>query len=152
MFQLVPPTKEDFKEWLNMRHILWWYHMKFTLRTEMKDIFKRTQKGEYMVYLARAETEYAGFIEFCLHEKAPVCNTSPVGYIAGWLVKEAYRGNGLGRELVKCAERWARDRGCVEMASDTNIRYYSTSPAAHNALGYETVLIEAERYYFRKDL
>ena len=57
-----------------------------------------------------------------------------------------WRGKGIGRALVAQVENWAREQGCVEMASDTT-PFYPLSPQAHEALGYE----EVERY-FRKDL
>jgi aminoglycoside 6'-N-acetyltransferase I len=55
-------------------------------------------------------------------------------------VSDHLRGQKLGRELVQVAEGWAREKGCVEMASDTWLEN-ETSIAAHLKLGYE----EAER-------
>jgi aminoglycoside 6'-N-acetyltransferase I len=42
-----------------------------------------------------------------------------VGYIEGWFVYEALRNRGIGKELMRAAEDWAREHGCREMASDT---------------------------------
>jgi aminoglycoside 6'-N-acetyltransferase I len=58
------------------------------------------------------------------------------------------RRNGVGGRLVAEAEKWARSKGCKEMASDTTPRY-ADSPAAHKALGYEEV---QRKIHFRKDL
>jgi aminoglycoside 6'-N-acetyltransferase I len=50
--------------------------------------------------------------------------------------------------LVAAAEEWARSKGCVEMASDTEIDN-QVSHTAHGRLGYE----EVERLiHFRKPL
>lgn len=153
MLHLETPTKADFKEWVNMRHALWRYHMKFVLRAEMKDIFAQFEAGTRMVYLAKDGMEYAGFIELSLRETAVACTTSPVGFIEGWFVKEAYRGKGVGKMLVQAGEEWAKKMGCTEMASDTTTRYFPLSPTAHKALGYEVVLQEYKtNHYFYKKL
>lgn len=83
--------------------------------------------------------EVAGFLEADLRSHADGCDaTIPVGYIEGWFVAESYRGQGVGRALVAAAEQWARELGCVEMASDTWIDNEG-SIQAHRALGYEEV-------------
>jgi aminoglycoside 6'-N-acetyltransferase I len=53
-------------------------------------------------------------------------------------VDEPIRGQKIGRELVYNAEQWARERGCVEMASDTWLDN-EASISAHLKLGYEEV-------------
>jgi aminoglycoside 6'-N-acetyltransferase I len=42
----------------------------------------------------------------------------------------------VGRELVAAAEAWAREQGCREFASDTQLEN-TVSAAAHLALGFE---------------
>lgn len=153
MFYLIPPTKADFKEWTNMRHALWRYHMKFVLCAEMKEIYQAVEEGKRMVYLAKENEQCAGFIELSLRENAIACTTSPVGFIEGWFVKEEYRGKGVGKMLVQAGEEWAKKMGCTEMASDTTTRYFPLSPTAHKALGYEIVLQEYKtNHYFYKKL
>jgi aminoglycoside 6'-N-acetyltransferase I len=61
-----------------------------------------------------------------------------VGFIEGWYIAESHRRQGAGRKLLAAAEGWARDLGCVEMASDTWIDS-DVSQRAHEALGYEVV-------------
>lgn len=45
-------------------------------------------------------------------------DSSPVGYLEGIFVKEAYRKKSYAKSLVKKCEEWARDRGAIEFASD----------------------------------
>ena len=63
-----------------------------------------------------------------------------MGYIEAWYVDPHVRGQKLGRELAYAAERWAREKGCTEMASDTWLEN-EASIQAHLRMGY----YEAER-------
>jgi len=81
----------------------------------------------------------AGFLEVDLRSHADGCNPSrPVGYIEGWYVAENHRHKGIGRRLLAAAEDWARNQGCVEVASDTWVDN-EVSQRVHEALGYEVV-------------
>jgi aminoglycoside 6'-N-acetyltransferase I len=81
----------------------------------------------------------AGFLEVDLRSHADGCNPSrPVGYIEGWYVAENHRNIGIGRKLLAAAEEWARQQGCVEIASDTWVDN-EVSQRVHEALGYEVV-------------
>lgn len=53
-------------------------------------------------------------------------------------MQKAFRNRGIGKELMKTAEEWARAHGCLEMASDTWIDN-EESQHAHEALGFEVV-------------
>jgi aminoglycoside 6'-N-acetyltransferase I len=81
----------------------------------------------------------AGFLEVDLRSHADGCNPlRPVGYIEGWYVAENHRHKGIGRKLLAAAEDWARNQGCVEVASDTWVDN-EVSQRVHEALGYEVV-------------
>jgi len=81
----------------------------------------------------------AGFLEVDLRSHADGCNPlRPVGYIEGWYVAENHRHKGVGRKLLAAAEDWARNQGCVEIASDTWVDN-EVSQRVHEALGYEVV-------------
>jgi aminoglycoside 6'-N-acetyltransferase I len=80
-----------------------------------------------------------GFIEVGLRSHADGCDPAqPVGFIEGWFVHQPSRNQGVGRELMRFAEEWARRQGCLEMASDTWIDD-ETSLRAHHALGFAVV-------------
>ena len=90
-----------------------------------------------------------GFLEVGLRSHADGCNPAqPVGYVEGWFVQEAFRNRGVGTELMRAAEDWARSLGCIEMASDALIDNEG-SQSAHEALGFEVV---DRCVHFRKGL
>jgi aminoglycoside 6'-N-acetyltransferase I len=90
-----------------------------------------------------------GFIDVDLRSHADGCDPSqPVGYIEGWYVAPACRRRKLGARLVAAAEEWARNQGCIEMASDTWLDHLD-SQRAHEALGFEVV---DRCVHYRKDL
>ncbi|MEZ6317652.1 MAG: GNAT family N-acetyltransferase [Phycisphaerales bacterium] len=103
----------------------------------------------HRVFIARDETGRAiGFAEVSLREYADGCHTHPVGYLEGWFVAEPVRRTGVGRALVTACEAWARDQGCREFASDSELTN-EVSLLAHEHLGFEPV---DDIRCFRKDL
>lgn len=102
------------------------------------------------IFIARDEScTMAGFIEAGMRSHADGCDPAhPVGYIEGWFVREPVRRQGLGTALVREAERWARELGCREMASDAWIDH-EDSHRAHAAAGFEVV---DRCVHFRKTL
>ena len=90
-----------------------------------------------------------GFLEVGLRSHADGCDPKqPVGFIEGWFVCQSHRNEGVGRELMRAAEDWARSHGCREVASDALIDNPG-SHAAHQAMGFEVV---DRCVHFRKPL
>jgi aminoglycoside 6'-N-acetyltransferase I len=92
------------------------------------------------VFVAEAEDgRIIGFLEVGLRSHADGCDPAqPVGFVEGWFVLEASRNQGVGRALMRAAENWARQRGAIEMASDSWITQ-EDSHRAHEALGFNVV-------------
>jgi aminoglycoside 6'-N-acetyltransferase I len=143
-----PVRLTDADAWLRMRMALW----SDSDRQEEMEQITQFLAGSSLPDLQAAfvcpkpEGGLCGLVEVSIHTSAPGCKTDRIGYLEAWYVDPDWRGQGIGRALVEQAERWAREQGCLEMASDTT-PFYLISPKAHAALGYE----ETERY-FRKDL
>jgi aminoglycoside 6'-N-acetyltransferase I len=87
-------------------------------------------------FLAYHGGRAVGIAEVGLRDYAEECGTSPVGYLEGIYVASDVRTLGVGRTLVDACERWARSRGCTEMASDRELTN-DGSGAFHRALGFE---------------
>ena len=74
--------------------------------------------------------------------------SSPVGYLEGIFVSDGYRKKGYASELLAECEKWAKEKGCTEFASDCELAN-DDSLRFHTAMGFE----EANRIIcFRKEL
>lgn len=141
-----PIQPEDFAEWLRMRLLLWPEYSPDEHRPEMAQLHADPDAETFVA--AQADGRLSGFLEAGLRKYAEGCDSSPAGYIEGWYVDEDWRRDGIGSALVKAAERWAKSRGCQDIASDC-LMDNLVSLSAHLALGYE----EVERLiHFRKSL
>lgn len=82
------------------------------------------------------------------HDYVEGTESSPVGYLEGIFVLEGYRKQGFAAELLSECEKWAKEKGCKEFASDCELGN-ANSVRFHMSLGFE----EANRIIcFRKDL
>jgi aminoglycoside 6'-N-acetyltransferase I len=112
------------------------------------EVFEIMGAADQASFVAEHEQALVGFVEVSLRPYAEGCNSSPVGYLEGWYVAPKFRRTGVGRRLVETAEDWARAKGCIEMASDTEL-HNAQSQLAHARLGYQEVV---RMVCFRKSL
>jgi aminoglycoside 6'-N-acetyltransferase I len=83
-----------------------------------------------------SDGEYVGFIALSLRtDYVEGTDSSPVGYVEGLYVKESYQRMGIGQRLLAAGEAWCRQRGCIEMASDTELSNQQ-SQAFHLKAGF----------------
>jgi aminoglycoside 6'-N-acetyltransferase I len=122
----------DFTEYCELRRKLW----------PMSDDVNRSEAraivadaNRWAVFVARSDDRVAGFVEVHLRDHAEGASTSPVGFVEGWFVEQELRRQSIGGALISAAEQWARERGCAEMGSDTEIDNL-VSIEAHQRLGY----------------
>lgn len=146
-FRVRPLEEKDFEEWFRLRKLLWDEASDEEQREEMLDIFEHTETQLVLV----GETErgnLVGFLEASIRPFVEDCLTDHVGYLEGWFVEPRFRRHGVGRELVRRAESWARSKGCTEMASDSEIGN-DLSVNAHSKLGYTET---SRLIHWRKEL
>jgi aminoglycoside 6'-N-acetyltransferase I len=145
--QIARPRDADVEGWLILRQALWPDCPDADHRRETAEI--RTDPRSLALVAVTPAGEVVAFAEARLRQD-PVngCATSPVVFLEGIFVAEAFRHQGIARALVEGVEAWGAAAGCREFASDAlidNVR----SHAMHRALGFA----ETERVvYFRKDI
>ena len=118
-FQLQPATRRDVALWKTMRTDLYsgleegFHDRDIELILGSRDracLFVRSPNGDVV-----------GFLEVSLRNVVDGCVGNPVGYVDGIYLVPDYRGLGLGGVLMEAVSAWFTGKGCVEMATDTEI-------------------------------
>ncbi len=111
---------------------------------EIDDWFEAAQNGGTsrvgiaVIVADRGDGSLAGFVEIGSRNYAEGCKSTPVAYVEGWYVDPDVRRTGLGANLLKATETWAREHGFSEIASDTDLDN-DVSRLAHIACGFKEV-------------
>lgn len=146
-YAIRPFREDDLSEWFRLRRLLWDETPDDDHQEEMMDIIEHSD-SQFVSVADLGNGRLAGFLEASIRPFVDDCSSENVGYLEGWFVEPGYRRQGIGRNLVASAEKWARERGCTEMASDAELGN-SVSVAAHGNLGYEET---SRLVHFRKGL
>lgn len=132
-----PVAPADEAEWLRMRTALWPGPGSEEHPEEIRRYFAGEATEPQEVLVAEATPgRLVGLAELSIRTSAEGCTTDRVGYLEGWWVHPEWRRRGVGRALVATSMAWAREQGCTELASDTQLDN-QVSQSAHLALGFE---------------
>lgn len=103
-----------------------------------QEFIELIQSRESAVFLAEADGRPVAFAQCGLRHDYVEGKDSggPVGYLEGIFVEEQYRSRGIAKTLLSLCEDWAREMGCSEFASDTEL-HNSDSLKFHLACGFE---------------
>lgn len=103
------------------------------LAEELAEIMAREDAHFFIKY---EEEIPVGFAQCGLrHDYVEGTDSSPVGYLEGIFVREEFRCRGYARELLRECEKWAREKGCREFASDCEL-VNEDSRRFHMAVGF----------------
>jgi len=90
-----------------------------------------------VLFLANADGTAVGFAQCQLRrDYVEGTDSSPVGYLEGIFVAEAYRKQGIAKDLLAACENWAKSKGCAEFASDCELNN-DQSLQFHLSVGFE---------------
>lgn len=127
---------KDYKEVTNLALLLWPDNEAKSLQEDFRNILA---SEEALILLAYDKDEEVAFAQCQLrHDYVEGTDSSPVGYLEGIYVKEVYRGKGLAKELLGECEKWAKEKGCCEFASDCELDN-TDSLQFHLGTGFEEV-------------
>ncbi len=110
----------------------------------VRDRLERLADEGEPILLAEDEREVIGLLDW--HVMTTIHRPRPVGRIVALIVADGHRGKGIGRALVKEAERRMHERGCENMEVTSNLRL----TRAHRF--YQGLGLERSSYRFAKDL
>ena len=80
------------------------------------------EADDEICYLLQENNTYIGFIHLTLrHDYVEGTDDLPVAYIEALYIKAAYQREGFGKKLINVAELWAKQKGCSQLASDTEL-------------------------------
>ena len=104
----------------------------------LEEEFKQSLKNKDILFLIKyIDNNPIGFAQCNIrHDYVEGTNSSPVGYLEGIYIKDEYRNSGFAKELLQECEKWAKEKGCKEFASDCELTN-TASLKFHLAVGFE---------------
>lgn len=108
-----------------------------TVEDLSKDFSSLTESDNSAFYLLIIDGTIQGFAQCGLrHDYVEATKSSPVGYLEGIFVQEEYRKQGFAKQLLNYCEKWAKEKGCSEFASDCELGN-EISQQFHINLGFD---------------
>lgn len=127
-------TLTDAQELAGLAVRMWKSNTIAELAKEFNDYISK-ESGVF--FLATSEECAVGFAQCGLrHDYVEGTTSSPVGYLEGIFVVEEYRKRGLAKDMLKACQKWAKEQGCTEFASDCEL-VNEDSLKFHLKMGFE---------------
>ena len=127
-------TKDNAYELANLAIQMWENNSIEELTEEFIELM---DKENAQIFIKFVQDKAVGFAQCQLrYDYVEGTETSPVGYLEGIFVEEEYRGKGYAKELLSECQKWAKENGCLEFASDCELDN-ATSLKFHIAMGFE---------------
>ena len=102
-----------------------------------EEFIELIKKDDAQIFIKFVEDKAVGFAQCQLrYDYVEGTEFSPVGYLEGIFVADEYRGRGFAKELLSECQKWAKEKGCQEFASDCELDNV-TSLKFHMAMGFE---------------
>lgn len=103
----------------------------------IEDFNELIENDEAEIFVAVEKEQIIGFAQCQLrHDYVEGTESSPVGYLEGIFVKEEYRHQSYAKKLLNECEKWSKEKGCDEFASDCELTN-DTSLKFHLKVGFE---------------
>lgn len=130
-------TAQDLPAWISLSCELFPHVPKKELEEYCTNQISASPEHFQAFKCVNESTEIVAYIEVTLRrDYVEGSSTSPVGYIEAIYVKPEFRHQGIARKLAEIGEEWAKERGCTEMASDTESSN-ADSQKFHKKIGFE---------------
>ena len=112
-------AKTDMVSVAEMAVMMWDSHSVEELKGEFE---QEIENKDCVMYIYCIDNIPIGFAQCGLrHDYVEGTESCPVGYLEGIYVREEYRNRGYAGELLAECEKWAKQKGCSEFASDCEL-------------------------------
>ena len=98
---------------------LWPDHTIDEMRAEIADMIAKPDAAFFLAYVQETAVGFAQCQLRCDYVEGT--DSSPVGYLEGIYVADAYRKQGFATALLTACESWAKTKDCSEFASDCEL-------------------------------
>ncbi len=100
-------------------------------------------KMENEVFVLRSDDDHAGMLWMGVSKDQYTCDDT--GYLLGLFVEERLRGKGFGKELVRSAESWCKEKHLISMTLNVG-SVNSGALALYESMGYKCQSIVMRRF------
>ena len=119
MHRVRQAAPNDAALWATLRTLLWPEAPLVDHAAEIEQYFRgELEEPQEVLLLETGGGEVVGLVELSIRRQVPGCVTERVGFIEGMYVVPAWRHAGVARVLLRWSQRWAREQGCAEFATD----------------------------------
>ena len=134
--KLIDIDKADFDLWKIMRTELYSGVDDLFHEQEMLAIHKN--RNWICRFIANDDGRKIGLVELSLRNIVDGCLSSPVAYLEGLYLAPDYRGQGVGKEVIKILLSWCTSEGLKELATDTELKN-EKAQKFYQSIGFEEV-------------
>ena len=135
---IVSADMSNLKEWTDLALLLF-PESSFDEEIDLHKKILQSKNEEGLLY--QKDGRYVGFMNLSIRsDYVNGTDTSPVVFVEAIYILPDYRHRGIGRKFIEYAEKYAKDRGITQLASDCYIDN-DLSERFHKSCGF----IEKER-------
>ena len=127
-------NEEDADILMRLAIQMWEDHDPEELTNEFRNLL---EKDDAVLFLKYVDDKPIAFAQCQLrYDYVEGTESSPVGYLEGIFVSKEYRLHGFAADLLAECEKWTKEKGCIEFASDCELDN-EDSLKFHMSLGFE---------------
>lgn len=120
--------------WADFRRKLYGDTDAAILEAELDELIATQRVYAFLVWTA--DEQAIAFLELSQRNMVDGCTTSPVAYLEGIYIVEAFRAKGLGKALIDFCKKWAKTNGMTELATDSSL-HDVTAQKFHVRMGFQ---------------
>ena len=125
---------EDAEILMRLAIQMWEDHDPEELTKEFRNLL---EKDDAVCFIKYVDDKPIAFAQCQLrYDYVEGTESSPVGYLEGIFVSKEYRLHGFAADLLAECEKWTKEKGCTEFASDCELDN-EDSLKFHMSLGFE---------------